>query len=139
MPLKLCSFNGCKTAVEVPFYDTLPPRCALHPLNASYAPKRRYEHHYHNGKQIYKSQRWVNLRNEYAARQPLCEHCLSYEIITPGFVVDHIVEILDGGDIWEWKNLQHLCNSCHNAKTAREKLKRKKKKENNGFGNLSDF
>lgn len=138
MPLRLCTFGGCKTVAEVSSTSKTPARCPLHPLTYS-TTKRHYEHHHHNGKNIYKSQQWVHLRNAYAAHQPLCEHCLQYDIITPGFVVDHIVEILDGGQPFEWSNLQHLCNTCHNAKTAREKVKRRKKKDNNGFGNISDF
>ena len=138
MPVRLCTFGGCKNTVTVSANSKTPARCDKHPLRQS-TPKRVHEHQIHNGKNLYKTQQWVNLRNAYARHQPLCEHCLRYDIITPGFIVDHIVEIADGGEKFDWNNLQHLCASCHNTKTGREKVKRRKKKQNGGFGNISDF
>jgi len=35
-------------------------------------------------------------------------------------VADHIKPIKDGGERFDWVNLQGLCISCHNRKTARE-------------------
>jgi 5-methylcytosine-specific restriction protein A len=113
-------------------------RCEKHTVNHS-SPKAHHAHHYHNGKYLYKTSEWTRLRESYAAQNPLCKHCQQYGIVTPGFIVDHIVEIADGGEKFAWSNLQHLCASCHNVKTGREKVRRRKKKENNGFGTLSDF
>lgn len=138
MPLRQCTFNGCNAAVEVPHNYRGSPRCDKH-TRPVHTPKRRYEHHYHNGKNIYKTQRWVKLRNQYVSFQPLCEHCLGFGIIKDGKIVDHIIELEDGGEPYEWDNLQHLCHSCHNAKTGREASKRRRKAKNKGFGSLSDF
>lgn len=138
MPLKVCSFGGCNAVVEVPHDNNSTPRCELHSIT-SHTPKREYAHHYHQGKKIYSSARWVALRNQYSAHQPLCERCLAIGIVKPGYAVDHIKEIEDDGDVWEWSNLQHLCQACHNTKTARERNKRQRRKKNNGFGSLSDF
>jgi len=138
VPLKLCSFGGCKSVVEVPSHVKTPPRCERHSVSYS-VPKQIYAHHYHNGKKIYSSTRWLSLRQQKITLQPLCEHCLRYEIVKPGYIVDHVKEIKDGGEIWDIENLEHLCHSCHNAKTARERLKRKRKSNQNGFGSLSDF
>lgn len=138
MPLRLCTFSGCNSVVEVSHDYRDSPRCEKH-ARPSYTPKKRYEHHYHNGKNIYKSQRWVNLRNRYVAFQPLCEHHLKLDLVVAGEEVDHIIEIEDGGDPFDWDNLQHLCHACHNRKTAEEARKRRRRKKNNGFGSLSDF
>lgn len=138
MPLRQCTFNGCNVAVEVPHNYRDSPRCELHQRTLP-TPKRRYEHHYHNGKNIYKTTQWRNLRAQYVAFQPLCEHCLAFDIIKPGKIVDHIIELEDGGQPFEKSNLQHLCHSCHNTKTGREKKKRTRIKQNKGFGSLSDF
>lgn len=138
MPKRLCTYSGCKEIVDVPVGYRGSPRCERHrrPVVQS---ERVYDHHHIDGKNIYKSQRWVKLRAEVIRQQPLCQHCLAYNIITPGKIVDHIVEIEDGGEVWDINNLQHLCSTCHNQKTAREAVKRRKKVENGGFGSLSDF
>jgi 5-methylcytosine-specific restriction protein A len=34
--------------------------------------------------------------------------------------VDHIVSIANGGDPWDYTNLQALSKRCHSRKTARE-------------------
>ncbi len=39
--------------------------------------------------------------------------------------VDHIVPIVQGGDMWDEKNLRTLCNKCHKKKT-KEDVKNKK-------------
>lgn len=136
---RLCSVAGCKAVVEVSPGDRNPPRCPAHPYTPTFVNKRRYSHQYINGKRIYTTPRWIALRNQYIAHQPLCEHCLKDGLIVAGHAVDHIVEIEDGGDPWDWNNLQHLCQPCHNRKTANEAVKRRRKKQNGGFGSLSDF
>ena len=39
-------------------------------------------------------------------------------------VVDHIKELIDGGDAYNIDNLQTLCKKCHAIKTEEEKNKR---------------
>ena len=39
-------------------------------------------------------------------------------------VVDHIIELRDGGKAYEWSNLMSLCHYHHNRKTQDEKNKR---------------
>lgn len=131
---KLCTYSGCKSIVNDGSY-----RCHLH--TPTYQAKRIYDHHYHQGKHIYKSHRWKKLRAAYLARNPLCECrvCKALDATTPADVVDHIKEISDGGDIWDTSNLQSLSTACHNRKTAEEARKRKNKKRLNGFKSLSDF
>lgn len=138
MPLRQCTFNGCNVAVDVPHNFRGSPRCEKHARPAT-PPKRHHQHHYINGKNIYKTTQWVKLRNYYVSLQPLCEHCLGFDIIKSGKIVDHIIELEDGGEPFNIENLQHLCHSCHNIKTGREATKRRRKKKNNGFGSLSDF
>lgn len=138
MPLRQCTFNGCTVAVEVPHGYRQSPRCETHQRPVTHS-KREYSHHHVNGKNIYKSYRWTKLRKQYVLHQPLCEHCLRYDIVKPGKILDHIKEIEDGGEIWNVDNLALLCHACHNTKTGKEAVKRARKKGNNGFGSLSDF
>lgn len=129
---KQCSFGGCN---NIALTDTY--RCKDH--SVSYTPKKRYEHHYHQGKHIYSSARWVNLRKQFIRHNPLCAHCEAQGILTPAVLVDHIKEIKDGGAVYDVSNLQSLCNACHNTKTGKESKKRARRKNNNGFGSLSDY
>ena len=122
---KLCSFSGCKNTVEVDIFDRNPPRCPEHPF--TFTPKRVYKHHYHQGKHIYSSSRWKRLRASYVAQNPLCEMCLLDGITTAVEDVDHRKEIKDGGDPWDYNNLQSLCRHHHINKTIDERKKRNKK------------
>lgn len=132
MMRKQCSFGGCNQIALTNNY-----RCEKHVV--SYTPKKRYEHHYHQGKNIYTSTRWVKLRKQFIRHNPICAHCEAQGIITPAYTVDHIIEIKDGGEIWDIDNLQSLCNPCHNTKTGDEKKKRTRRNKNNGFGLISDY
>lgn len=64
---------------------------------------------------------WRRVRNAYLAAHPLCEACLPAGRYTTAVDVDHIVPIAaDPARRLDAANLQALCRSCHNAKTARE-------------------
>lgn len=73
---------------------------------------------------FYGSPRWKAVRKAYFVRSPLCEHCDLNGRLTPGAVVDHIVERRDGGADYDHSNLQTLCHACHNKKTKIEASKR---------------
>lgn len=49
--------------------------------------------------------------------------------LKPGYEVDHIVEMADGGSFHEWLNLRTLCEGCHLAKTNAMRAKRAEKKK----------
>ncbi|EKA7406927.1 HNH endonuclease [Vibrio parahaemolyticus] len=79
---------------------------------------------------IYQSTKWRKLRARKAKESPLCENCLTYNIIKPVDVVDHIKPLLDYPDLaYVFSNLQSLCHQCHNDKTAKETAERKKPKQ----------
>lgn len=75
---------------------------------------------------FYLSVRWRRFRAWYLCNHPLCECCL---IENRGPVaakmVDHRVEISDGGALTTEENAQALCWKCHAVKTAAEQNKRK--------------
>ena len=64
---------------------------------------------------IYQSARWLRLRKLKLSIDPLCEVCTKP---TPGFAVDHIEEISNGGEPWSLSNLMTLCEHHHNKKTS---------------------
>lgn len=113
-------------------------RCEQHPY--THTPKKVYhDHHFHKARYFYGTSQWQRLRESYINQHPLCEHCERRGLITPAQEVDHIVELIDGGDKLSWDNLQSLCTTCHRIKTGEEKRKRNERKKLNGFNSLSDF
>lgn len=74
---------------------------------------------------IYGSNRWRKLREIVLKRDGgLCQQCRREGRITVADVVDHIVELRDGGCAFCEDNLESLCHACHAKKTARERKKR---------------
>jgi len=70
---------------------------------------------------IYHTRQWRNDRDRHIKANPLCVICLSNGITTASSVSDHIKEISQGGDVWDWDNRQALCTRCHNRKTQLNK------------------
>ncbi|MEI9477390.1 MAG: HNH endonuclease signature motif containing protein [Deltaproteobacteria bacterium] len=71
---------------------------------------------------FYLSVRWRRFREWYLGKYPLCEQCLlDGRPDTAAVMVDHIVEIEDGGALTEEENSQSLCWKCHGIKTAQAK------------------
>ncbi len=72
--------------------------------------------------QYYNTKQWVNLRNYYYKRQPLCECCLAHGYVTPATEVHHKRRILSGKTeedryelLTDESNLMSLCYRCHDA------------------------
>lgn len=83
---------------------------------------------------FYLSTRWRRFRDWYLANHPLCEQCEREGRIARADLVDHVIELRDGGSRLDESNAQALCWKCHAIKTQNE-LKRRKnhqkgKKEN---------
>ena len=74
--------------------------------------------HTEAAKKFYHSRAWKDCRASYIQTVfGLCEHCGS-----PGYIVDHIIEINsdninDPNITLSHDNLQYLCTPCHNRKT----------------------
>lgn len=72
-------------------------------------------------KKLYNSSRWQDLRRYVLNKQSLCVECLKNNRITPATVVDHIKPHKGNEDLfYDINNLQSLCKSCHDRKTAKE-------------------
>ena len=83
-------------------------------------PKKPFERENSN-QEFYNSRAWRNCRKLFLELNPLCKHCDVVGLTEPAKVVDHIVPINKGGDRFNYDNLQALCVSCHNKKSARDK------------------
>ena len=66
------------------------------------------------------SKAWRVLRAAVLRDGPLCVACQAKGRLVAATVVDHVVPLKDGGARFDRANLQPLCVSCHNRKTARE-------------------
>lgn len=83
------------------------------------AVTKRYDRERPERHALYATTRWRKLRLTIIARDPLCRDC-NKAISTH---VDHVNGFESVADpmAYEPSNLQGLCESCHNRKTAKEK------------------
>ena len=72
---------------------------------------------------FYQSREWRRVRAAFLREHPLCEACEARGRVVPAVVADHVHPLKDGGLRFDWANLQALCVSCHNRKTAGETAK----------------
>ena len=110
---KICKHPGCKELVEGVYCDAHRPE----PIPWQKKTGTRKENPY---RQWYADPLWRKIRANQLAKWPLCEECLSVGVITPAKVVDHIIPHRGKWTVFtDTENLQSLCESCHNRKTAR--------------------
>lgn len=69
---------------------------------------------------LYNKQKWRRISRLYRIKNPFCEikGCNNFSDHT-----DHIIPIADGGALYDERNLQSLCISCHGKKTRKEQKK----------------
>jgi len=117
-PPKPCARTGCGELT----YDRF---CERHQkeANAEYERNDRDRH----AKRHYGNARWERLRRVQLAKEPLCRHCFERGRLVQATHADHIIEISDGGAVYDIDNLQSLCKSCHSAKTLKERARRNSK------------
>jgi 5-methylcytosine-specific restriction protein A len=113
-PLKPCKHPQCPNLTDGYF-------CEEH-KNMEYKPEQSKH------KKLYNSSRWQDLRRYVLNKQPLCVECLKNNRITPATVVDHIKPHKGNKDLfYDINNLQSMCKSCHDRKTAKEDGRWKRK------------
>lgn len=71
---------------------------------------------------FYSSPEWVEMRDR--VRREAKGRCQRQGCQSRGFIVDHIVEIRDGGAKLDRANLELLCSSHHALKTAQARARR---------------
>lgn len=116
-PARPCMVRSCPNRIKGDI--------AYCPKHAHLAPtgwqmKRNTEH-----QPFYNSRAWRKTSQLYRKQHPLCESGEHDGIAVPVDVVDHKVPIQDGGEKFDWDNLQSLCHSCHSKKTKQESINRK--------------
>jgi len=79
---------------------------------------------------FYLSVRWRRFRDWYIGKHPLCEQCEREGRLTRAVMVDHVIEIKDGGALTSEENALAMCWKCHGVKTAKAKNHRRSCKSN---------
>ena len=72
-------------------------------------------------RQWYSSKRWRSVRLYYLQKNPLCVQCKAKGVINGAEVIDHILPIRQGGDMYNEMNLQSMCKVCHDKKSRSER------------------
>lgn len=108
MPKKTCKEGGClKVAIKDGY-------CSRHWR----APKMKYVRGDHD--EVYNSARWKRLRRRFIKANPLCVKCMEEGHLVEAEIADHINPLRNGGEPFNWENLQPLCRMHHGRKTAQE-------------------
>lgn len=111
-PKRPCSYRGCPELTDGQY-------CELHKKEKH----QRYDNRRGTAAQRGYDSRWRKARKYYLQRHPLCVECEKNGSVTPATVVDHIIPHKgDKNLFWDHDNWQPLCESCHNAKTAKEDM-----------------
>ena len=116
-PLRPCRHPGCSALTREGY-------CPKH--KPPKAP-RRASAEYHGW---YSLPIWTDgLRPAQLLREPFCRECARRGIRTRATVADHIAPHRgDWGKFTDPANLQSLCKSCHDRKTAQERAEEQRKK-----------
>ena len=76
---------------------------------------------------LYNTRSWWKLRSHHIKEYPYCAMCDTMGFVKPATVVDHIIPIteINWKELFlDEKNLQSLCDECHQFKTNRDKIVR---------------
>ena len=91
-------------------------------------PKTIEYKHDDKSAEYYNSNAWYSLRNEYYAKHPLCECCLSHDRVTAAAHVHHkLIWLSQPTEELRWQallddnNLMSVCVKCHTALHAKAK------------------
>jgi 5-methylcytosine-specific restriction enzyme A len=98
---------------------------------SSYCPTHQPPRAPKQADEFYLSVAWRRFRWWYLANHPCCEMCEREGRITSADLVDHIIELQDGGERLSEDNAMSMCLKCHAMKTARERQHRRAGRDSN--------
>lgn len=116
-PLRPCNHPGCPSLSDQAY-------CEQHRKEVKGENNRRYDTDRRDKgmRAFYTSTAWRHLRELKLKQMPMCEECYRQGRISKAVIVDHIKPARESlSDRLNIDNLQSLCRSCHNKKTATDR------------------
>ena len=89
-------------------------------IERSWVPQRKAFERENKNTEFYNSWHWRKKAKAFRIGNPLCVECVKKDQTVVAKVVDHVKPINAGGARLDDNNLQSLCESCHNRKSAAE-------------------
>ena len=86
----------------------------------SWVPQRKAFERAKDNSSFYNSWPWRKKRKKFIEANPLCVTCEANGLVVRATVVDHKLPINAGGAPLDDDNLQGMCTTCHNRKSAGE-------------------
>ena len=120
---RICAHPGCNTVIPYGGSAYCDAHRDIHNNNKT-KTSRSYDVMRPERHKFYHTARWQKVRNHYIRQHPLCEICFAEGKICMAKIVDHIIEIQDGGALTNPSNLQSLCAYHHAIKTKAEQKRR---------------
>src|SRR5450830_1215094 len=112
-PKQYCKSPGCNQLVDTGY-------CEKHKQPVSQQEIDRHKH----DNEVYGNTAWRRLRRIKLCNNPLCELCLSKDIVVQASQADHIIPVAKQPELrLSLSNLQSLCEVCHTKKTREENKK----------------
>lgn len=71
---------------------------------------------------LYRTSRWLKMRELQLTGEPLCRYCLQQGMETPAIIADHVTAHRGDADSFWFGELQSLCAPCHDG--AKQELER---------------
>jgi 5-methylcytosine-specific restriction protein A len=109
-PPTRCTYPGCGAL-------TSHGRCELH-------ERKPWENKSANSRALSGADR-NRINKEQLRREPQCRNCGSTRFLR----ADHIIEIADGGSVWDPQNWQTLCEGCHDIKSEDARRRRRRERQ----------
>ena len=76
---------------------------------------------------FYRKKEWKQLRKYKIENCPLCEDCLTNDIIEPAIEIHHVIPLYKDFDkALDYNNLRSLCRACHKKYTELEQQDQKR-------------
>lgn len=110
-PVRYCTAKDCNQLHRNKKYCNDHQYLLNRHLNKKEASKER---------SIYNNQSWRNYSKRFRAERIICVNFRECKGLAE--LVDHIVPIEEGGDMWLEFNHQPMCHACHNRKRQAEAM-----------------
>jgi 5-methylcytosine-specific restriction protein A len=110
---RVCNQPGCGALTDDRY-------CDKHQRNNSRTQFDKQRNTTNPLRAYYKTAAWSRTRAFVLSRDPVCKDCGRLASVVADHIVNAHAFVAGGGDFYDLSNLQGLCKSCHDSKTAKE-------------------